>query len=252
MTLIGILVAMALVVALFAILMTSMKGAMGGGGSTPVQQNQASTFVDRENLRQIYIGMATFAISNDSHLPSPTRIAHSDDKSIDTSANFWSAMIAQQIVVPGQLVSKNEQSDFVWQDEDYNVSYNPNAGLPWDTTFAADLASDSNVSFAHQPLYGERFRRGWMWGSSMYPVLANRGPKDGVLDPNSWTTHNTTGQWAGNIVYADGHVDFSYSMTPGILGGDNLFANETGQSGADAILSFTKEIWDGGFTLQWD
>ncbi|MGI9013508.1 MAG: hypothetical protein ACR2GY_04575 [Phycisphaerales bacterium] len=254
-TMIGLLVTFAIIAILAAIIMSSMKGAVGGGGNTAVQKNQPTTHVDRENMRNIFQGMMTFAISNNSRLPSPTLIANSRDKSIDTSANFWSAMIAEGLCRPQQLISQNEQSDVVWLDDDYNATSNPTAGLPWDTSFAANIDNStgkgySNVSFAHEVLMGERFSRNWKAPSnSSYPILSNRGPKDGVPSTDSFTT-GPGGSWAGNVVYADGSTHFVATTMPD--GSDNLFAVDGPFDGMDAILGFTSTISERGFDLIWD
>jgi prepilin-type processing-associated H-X9-DG protein len=263
MSLIGLLITMVLIVILAAIGLTAMKGAMGGGGATPVQQNQISTSVDREVLRRMFQSLAVYATSNDGRLPAPTAIAQSRDKSLDTSANFWASLIAQQYVDPRMLISENESSPNVVDYSGFsNLTYNPNSGQHWDPNFKADLSSESNVSFAHLALGGERFRSYWsMNAPGNYPLLGNRGPKDGVGNPESYAC-DTAGGWAGNFVYADGHVNFTQSPTPPGLGyasgstaasgGDNIFQYETGYSGGDCIISFTSKIWEGGFELQWD
>ena len=249
-SLIGLIITLVCIGLLFAILVPTIQNATkatGGGGG--VQKNQATTHSDRAALQALFQSMTMFAGSNNSRLPSPTLIARSDDKSLDTTANFYSAMIAQQLCRPSQLISGNEQSDVIWEDDDYKSSYNPSAGEYWDESFTADLKTGSNVSFAHQVLYGDRYRRGWSApGPSTYPVLSNRGPQDGIPDPNSWTMLN--GRWAGNVVFADGHVNFDATMSA--TAGDHLFQINTDAEGDDVIMSFTKNIWDGGFELQWD
>jgi len=252
-SLIGLLVTLVIIVVLFSIIMSSMKGAVGGGGGAGgVQQNQVSTHADRMNLDSIYKGMAYANMSIGGRLPTPSVASETRDKSLDTTANFYSLLIARNMVRPEQLISENEQSDFVWADEDYNynASYQPVNGVFWDRNFKADLTSDSNVSFAHLVMLGERHRQHWApGGSSLMPILGNRGPEGGVPAPESW--HYPS--WAGNMVFADGHIEFlSTPAVQGMSGSDNVFGLEAGYTGGDAIITFTKEIWESGFEMQFD
>ena len=91
------------------------------------------------------------------------------------------------------------------------------------------------------------------------PLLGNRGPKDGIRDPNSWT-YGRNGKWAGHIVFGDGHVEYTEVFTPNGLFWedrgqrlpDNLFRMEDGPGGIDVILAFTKEMTTDGPVLQYD
>jgi len=253
-SLIGMLAAIVIIVILIAITVPSLQSAMGPAGSGGgVQENQISTHADRTNLHSIFQGMFAMEMDVGGHLPTPSLVSGSRDKSQDTTANLFSMLIARAGIHPSMLISENEQSFYVDVDSDYNtMSYNPSSGVYWDPGFKADLTSESNVSFAHMPLLGERFKQGWIKGGpSMMPVMGNRGPKDGVAGQESIFFGTA---WGGNVLYADGHIDFTYAYTVPTLygGGDNLFAVESGAQGVDGILSFTKSISDGGFELQFD
>jgi prepilin-type processing-associated H-X9-DG protein len=253
-SLIGLLAAIVIIVILIAIAVPSLQNAVGPTGSGGgVQENQISTHSDRMNLDSIYKSMIMMEMEFGGHLPAPSLIAGSRDKSQDTTANFYSMLVARAGVPPSILISENEQSFNVNPDEDYNItSYNPSSGTYWDPSFKADLLSESNVSFAHMPLLGDRFDQGWIKGGpSMMPVIGNRGPKDGVGAGDSIFVGVA---WAGNVVYADGHIDFTYACAvPTLYGGsDNLFSVESGAHGLDAILSFTSAISEQGFELQFD
>ncbi len=183
------------------------------------------------------------------------------DDSLNTTAALFSAMIAQHYVVPGQLISGNEYSPYVWLDDDYDyTTYSPGNGTFWDPGFVADLAVLSNLSFAHMPLYGQRLRRNWRFNAGSRTVLlGNRGPRDGVADPSSYSV-GRNGIWAGHIVFGDGHLEFADTFTPtglvfvrdGRQLADNLFAADDGPDGMDAILAFTTAITDDGPVLQFD
>ncbi len=119
---------------------------------------------------------------------------------------------------------------------------------------------ESNSSFGHLPLYGERFRRYWRFtAGSRTPLLGNRGPTGGVDDPGSYT-YGRDGRWAGQVVFGDGHVEFIETFTLNSVffdaGGqqqpDNLFRMDDGPDGADVILTFTKVMTEDGPIIQHD
>lgn len=248
-SLLGILIAMACIVVLMVVLSQGLKGAMGTGPSAPAA-NSATAHADREYLRGLGQACVMFGtITGGGDFPVPSDIADGE-RSLDTTANLYSALIAEGLVRPAQLISHNEENPNVVLDADYNAgAFVPGRGVPWDPSFKADLATESNVSFAHLPLIGDRFRRGWSPGSST-PIFGNRGPENGVPNPNSYTCDPTTGAWAGNVVFGDGHVEFLGATT--LPGGDNLFAIEDGPLGDDAILAFTRAISEDDVTLQFD
>jgi prepilin-type processing-associated H-X9-DG protein len=110
------------------------------------------------------------------------------------------------------------------------------------------------------PLYGRRLSRHWRFtAGSRTAVMGNRGPRDGIDDPSSYT-YGRDGRWAGHVVFGDGHVEFLESFVPpGMLDGsgserlqDNLFAMEEGASGGDAILTFTRIMEHDGPVIQHD
>jgi len=151
----------------------------------------------------------------------------------------------------------------------------------WDDTFVANIhqgnpngtpAGVSNVSFAHQPLFGERKKLGWRAnGDSSRPLLGTRGVKhlnDGTqsaADPADYRLsptlllHGTKKEWSGNIIFADNHSEITNTFYPkqtsfqcpsGAQGlePDNIFKMDfacggSGTTGAakqaDSILAFT-------------
>lgn len=258
-SLIGLLVSVVCMLVLAMFMLTALNKAMTGAGTA--LPGTVSSYLDKEYLRAVFQSMAVSAQTGDGRFIVPSDLARSRDRSDDTTANLFSAMLAQHYTVPGQLISGNEYNPNVWRDEDYDfAAYYPAGGVYWDPTFVADLEVESNTSFAHVPLFGERFKRSWRFtADSRTPILGNRGPKAGVDDPNSYT-YGRDGRWAGHIVFGDGHVEFIDSFTPSGLfydeGGqrypDNIFAMEEGESGSDAILTFTKEMTPDGPIIQHD
>ena len=62
------------------------------------------------------------------------------------------------------------------------------------------------------------------------------------------------------MVFGDGHIEFIETATPGsvflekngVRSPDNIFMMETGGSGGDAVISFTKSMGKDGPVLQFD
>jgi len=177
-------------------------------------------------------------------------------------------------------------------DQPYNyAAYDPTLDTSdtnplgyWDDTFLAriDMGNPSgtptgvsNVSFAHQPLFGERKKLGWRAnGDSSRPLLGTRGvkhlnngtpapanPLDYRLSP-TLLLHGTRQEWSGNLIFADNHAEITNTFYPkqtsficpnsgSTLERDNIFNMDfaCGQSGVtaapkqgDAILAFTVGI----------
>ncbi len=259
-SMIGLLVTMVCIIILFTIGMNAMNQAITGGGSAV--SGTVRSVQDEMYLRGIYTGLITAGNDmRDARLPVASLIAQSDDLSLNTTANFYSSLIATNYLSTDILISANEYSPFVERMVGYDFhAHQIRGGVPWDTAFEANLERTSHVSFAHMPHFGERYRRGWLANFDRRSVLiGNRGPKDGVDDPNSYT-YGRSGVWGGHIVFGDGSITFTDTFTlPGVTFtkdgttyADNLYAMEDGPSGADAILSFVREMTPSGPTLQHD
>ncbi len=256
---IGLLITLVCMVVLFVIGMNAVNTAVTGQGSAKI--NTVRSFEDKLQLSALYQSMLVGALENKDRYLVPSELSGSDDPAQNTTANLFSAMIARHYTGPEQLISGNEYNPYVWPDEDYDITaYNPAGGTFWDPRFVADLEDESNVSYAHVPLYGERVRREWRANlRSDFPLLGNRGPKDGIEDPDSWT-YGRDRTWAGHLVFGDGHVQFVNTFTPagvfyeqdGRQYNDNIFAMEEGPNGRDAILSFTRKVSTNGPVLQYD
>ncbi len=259
-SLIGLLVTMLCMVVLGVILMSSLNNAMTGAGNP--RAGTVRSFEDEMYLREIGRSLIVAAQSNRERLPTPADAAGARDGRLDTTANLWSLMIAQHSIQPKMLISGNEYNLLVRMDEDYDyAAYNPGAGVFWDRSFVADLGVESNASFAHMPLFGERCKRHWLkrtFASGM-PLVGNRGPKDGRDDPLS-STYGRAGVWGGHALFGDGHVEFFESFTPpglmyesqGRTFADNLYYFDDGPEGVDAMLTFTLEMTRDGPVVQHD
>lgn len=256
---IGMLITMVCIVVLFAILMNSLNKAVTGQKTQQI--GTVRSFEDKLYLTAIYQSMLANASENKGKYITPTGVAQRNDVALNITANLFSAMVMANYTVPKQLISGNEYSGYVREKTDYDyTAYDPVAGVHWDTTFEADLKRSSHVSFGHLPLCGKRFEKKWLSTmDTLFPLVGNRGPKDGVNSPDSWAC-GRDGVWRGHIVYGDGHIDFVDSPTPNGLTfmeeghrvQDNIFAMEDGANGEDAIISFTESMSKDGPKLQFD
>jgi len=256
-TLIGMLISLVIMVVLFTVGMTAMNKRWTGQGT--VMRNTIRSFEDKLQLASLYQSLAVAALDNKERYPVPGDLT--GEVTDNTTASLFSLLIARHSVHPQQLVAANEYSPYVWPDEDYDqTAYDPAAGVYWDPKFVADLDLESNVSFAHIPLFGDRAKRYWRATlRSNVPVLSTRGPKDGLDDPDSWT-YGRDGSWAGHLVFGDGHVEYLTTFTPasvfyernGQRYADNIFAIDDGIDGRDVIMTFTKEMTEDGPVIQHD
>jgi hypothetical protein len=258
-SLVGILISMVIIVVLFSIMMTTLNKAVTGEGSSV--SGTVNSITDELFLYAVGSSMLVQAGDNGGRFITPSQLTGNKDGTDNTTANLFSAMVMQNYTTCPQLIAKNEFSGYVQEKTVYDMTaYNPSRRVMWDKTFMADLADLSNTSFAHQPLFGERFDDEWRSTmNSQWPLLGNRGPKDGVDNPQS-LTYGRNGKWGGHAVFGDGHTAFIASFTPNGLAfrrgsetfQDNLFKMDDGPKGADAVLTFTKAMTRNGPTLQWD
>ena len=258
-SMLGMLITMVCIVVLFAILMNSLNLAVSGQKTQ--QAGTVRSFEDKLYLMAIYQSMLANASENKGEYITPSRVAGNNEPTLNTTASLFSAMLMANYTVPKQLISGNEYSGHVREKTNYDfTAYNPVEGVYWDTSFSADLKWESNDSFAHLPLCGKRFERKWRSTmETMFPLIGNRGPKDGVNSPDSLAC-GRDGIWRGQIVFGDGHIDFIDTATPNGLTfmeegqrvQDNIFAMEDGPGGEDAIISFTQTMTKEGPQLQFD
>jgi hypothetical protein len=258
-SMLGLLISLVCVVVLSVILMQAMDKAVTGEGSN-VEGTVYST-LDKAQMMALYQGLFIYANEHDGHYLEPSEFNHTGDRSYDTTANFYSALIAGGYIVPKTIISPNEYNPYVEEDEDYDqLAYNPGADVYWDESFAADLDDMSNASYAHLPMYGERFERAWGTRAPSHMVIfGTRGPKDGVDDIHSWTYGNNQ-TWGGTMVFGDGAIEFIDTFTPGRAffesdgqrTEDNLFRVDDGLDGGDSVIAFTRSMSRNGPELQFD
>lgn len=259
-SMVGMLITMVCIVVLFSILMTTLNKAVTGEGS---QHNlTVRSLEDKLYLDSLYKSMLVHAGDNKGRFIVPGEMGGGQsDVTQNTTANLFSAMVMSRYTPCKQLISGNEYNNYVWEKNDYDfTASDPARGVHWDPTFAADLSKLSNVSFAHMPLCGERFEKHWRSTlDGNVALIGNRGPRDGVNSSNSYAC-GKDGVWRGHMVYGDGHIDFIENPVVGMVFNkkhnvehpDNIFKMETGGSGIDAIIGFTKRMTKDGPELQFD
>lgn len=219
-----------------------------------------------------------------------------EDNLQNTTANLYSACLAKEafgvesLIGPTEYVGSNvvqmgKASSGGASDPDppYDLTrYNPSADVYWDTRFYCNLNGNApptgqpavcHSSYAHQPLFGQRKALSWRAvGDATRPLLGTRGPIHTNLGPESAVIdadifdasptlllHGSKKEWAGNMVFGDGHVEFLNTMFPTqvqfncagleVVSKDNIFAMDflcngvTGAAAAakqaDAIIAFT-------------
>jgi type II secretory pathway pseudopilin PulG len=255
-SLIGMLISLVCIVVLSAIMMNSMnKTITGNGEATPSSVWGMQNQIQLQTIVQSLIA-DSFGRNNDFLVPSD--LSGSLDVSENTSANFWSAMIAENLVSPEHLIAKGdngwvEQASYDW------LAINPREGQFWDPNFSTDFNRSSNVSYAHMPLYGERLRRWWRNDArGIFPIIGNRGPQDGLALTESFTL-DSDGQWRGWVCYSDGSIKWQEQTETPIKWSrsdgesiDNLFILEGGDNKDDAMLGVTTEMTEGGPEFAWD
>lgn len=235
---------------------------------------------DATQLTHLHRAMVIFAQDNRSRYPIPGLIDRktadldgdgdgdaeipdvgAEDITLNTTANLYSALIAINFFRPNLLISPVERNSKVEVDDDYNfAAYSPAEDSYWDPRFEADLETGSNTSYAHVVIYGERLKLHWRDKQlARFPDLANRGPKDGALDPASYTC-GPHGHWTGNVVFNDNHSEMLSTVRPANVTfmsndeqqQDNIFAFDDGLAGKDTILTFTKQMTERGPVIQHD
>jgi len=248
---------------------------------TPGKRTKMRTRKDATQLNQIHKAMVIFAAEMDGTMPRPGLIDRQptevngrkmnvpgrgeEDTTANTTANLYSTLICMNYFTPQLVVSPIERNPKVVEEKNYNYdAYSPIEDQYWDDTFRADLEGESNVSYAHLVLSGERMKAQWRnTMDAQFIVLGNRGPLDGEPNDRSFTS-GPHGAWAGNVVFSDNHTELITSFTPESLKPrhadpedarhtpDNIFAMEKGRDGADCIISFMRAFTDDGPEIQHD
>lgn len=213
------------------------------------------TLRDQMQLRMLHQSMIIFSNENRDRFPVPglvNRIGDipgvgAEDISLNTTANMFSLMIAQDFFNPDLCISPAEVSSKVKEDADYNYdAYNIAEDSYWDASFVADLAVESNVSYAHMPIEGQGKIKEWRYSENPQAmIIGTRGP--GPLGDASKTLrmHGPEDVWQGNVVFNDNRTAF---MDSRMHNGNDIFSKDDG----GPFLTFTRAVVDGVFSYQFD
>jgi prepilin-type N-terminal cleavage/methylation domain-containing protein len=233
-TLVELLVVIAIIALLIGLLLPALARA---------QQN-ARSIKDANNVSQIHKAMLTFAQNEQGgKLPTPGLINRnavqlpnglqqvpgqgSENQSQNSTANMFSAVIAQRYFNTDLVIGPTEVNPVVAEYKEYNDNqYDPATDKYWDTGYKAEIHKDQasgvcHTSYAHLALCGERKKTNWRNSTdSTKPLLGTRGTKNGTNSGDnyrlSWTLqlHGSEKEWQGNIVYADNHTESLKTFLP--------------------------------------
>lgn len=290
-TLIELLVVIAIIALLVGLLLPALAKA----------KRNAATLKDAAQIKQIHQAMMVWGNDHDDQLPLPGKINRLKDVYLDeerigigpedttknTSANLYSAMIAQNFFNTDIVISPTEVNPNIRQYQNYQYSaYDPGADSYWDgdtndpdqsDNFSADISgaasTESNTSYYHLALVGIRKKINWRTtAQNNDPVMASRAPEEGADENtdeyrNSQTLlmHGPKKSWVGNVAYGDNHCEISETFYPGLVsyepqGGqlskDNIFEPEfrdyddvNGHLSGDAYLGMTESVSDDTVTM---
>ena len=292
-TLIELLVVIAIIALLVGLLLPALAKA----------KRNAATLKDAAQIKQIHQAMMVWGNDHDDQLPLPGKINRlrdiylqqesigvgPEDTVKNTSANLYSAMIAQNFFNPDILISPTEVNPFIRQYQNYQYSaYDPGIDSYWDgdtsdpdqsENFSADISgaagTEGNTSYYHLALIGIRKKINWRTSAQNNdPLMASRAPEEGLGEETdeykksqTLLMHGTKQAWVGNVCYGDNHCEIAESFYPGLVsyepaedGGqltkDNIFQPEfrdyddtNGHMSGDAYLGMTETMSDTAATM---
>lgn len=280
-TLIELLVVIAIIALLIGLLLPALAKA----------QKNARTLKDKTQIKQIHQAMLVYAEDSNGRLPLPGLINRlvdpftgqnmpgrgAEDVTRNNTAELYSAMIGQQLINTAIVIGPTEVNQFVQEYRTYDFDdYDPTADSYWDPDFMADIENGPcHTSYAHMALCGKRKELKWVdTASNGDPMVSSRGPREGATTGTEYTAsptlelHGPEDLWAGNVVFADNHVEYitnffptstNYLPTNSVSARkDNIFAAEFNDYGenmasADAYQVITRgnvtattvsPIWD--------
>jgi type II secretory pathway pseudopilin PulG len=216
------------------------------------------TMRDGTQIKSIHQSMMAHAgSSKGQRMPTPGLInrvgtvpgSGAEDYSQNRTQRLYSALVAENLFNTDILIGPTEVNPQVRQLADYNYdAYQPASDSYWDPAMQAQVGGMagstqvSHTSYAHLVLVGYRKTERWRaTGDSSTVHMGTRGVKDGLTQGPDYTNsptlrlHGSSRMWAGNLCFADNHVEFVETFTPeGVawecdtapLTKDNIFAAE--------------------------
>jgi len=281
-TLIELLVVMGIIALLLAILLPALSKARAN-----TKRVKCST-----QLNQIHKGFQWSSRDNEGTFPTPGLADRlpvggvnipgkgAEDILQNDHAKVYSLGIMQNAFATDILVTPAEVSTFVLVMANYNFeAYNPLGANDqfWDPAFSANLGTAtpaqglSHLSYGTLELDGGRKSKQWRDSlDSRYAVVANRGVREGSIEPNFYLTsktlqiHGGAKEWEGNVCFNDGHVTFERKFQPDGVAQftegsttfeDNIYKTETAAKN-DAFLTMVYSVTGSGgnytFNRDWD
>ena len=280
-TLVELLVVMAIIALLIGLLLPALAKARA----------QAQLTKDQAQVKEIHQSWIVFSRELDGALPTPGLIDRlptdvgnglqdipgrgPEDLEMNTTPNLYSVCIMRHYFTPQMCFSPTEPSGRVIYKDDYNFTYYDPLGQSslcqasdlqpdcyWDPTFKAELLVQSNTSYAHMPIAGERKKRHWRdTMDSRFAMIGTRGVEDGSLVAETYYTsvtlefHGGSKEWVGNVAFNDNHTErldtffpegLTYQITQGDqveTNADNIFKDDTGDQNGGVDPDGGFDIW---------